>query len=284
MKLTLSPVEQFYNIIFHDVIRGTEFVLMLLNMGLLFFLLSPLPFRFKTALLNRAASTAKIRMYWPSFYWSMIGILSLLLVDAMRQTWIYTQRVAIVQEAQLIGEQDNSVRYDMETHLLVAQRNFYLTGVTLFLFICNQRFCSMLMKMQGYERDIVQLRKAQERTSNEKERAWLEAKEREKAAKAASKRADSLEAETNAHGSLWEAHERDAVVRQEEARIASDAASVQQAEELERGEGRVEPDVTVMANKDEAAMPSAAWSDDLRRRQAAAAAATISAGGVAHLD
>lgn len=41
-----------------------------------------------------------------------------------------------MQEAQLIGEQDNSVRFDMETHLLVAQRNFYLTGVTLFLFMC----------------------------------------------------------------------------------------------------------------------------------------------------
>lgn len=110
--------------------------MLLLNMALLFFLLSPLPFRFKTALLNRAAGTAKIRLYWPATYWSVISVLSLLLVDAMRQTWIYTQRVAIVQEAQLIGEQDNSVRYDMETHLLVAQRNFYLTGVTLFLFMC----------------------------------------------------------------------------------------------------------------------------------------------------
>ena len=68
---------------------------MVANMLLLFFLLSPVPFRAKTAVLNRAASTAKIRMYWPSFYWSTVAVLTLLLVDAVRQTWIYTQRVAI---------------------------------------------------------------------------------------------------------------------------------------------------------------------------------------------
>ena len=257
---------------------------MVLNMGLLFFLLSPLPFRFKTGLLNRAASTAKIRMYWPSTYWSVVGVLSLLLVDALRQGWIYAQRVAIVQEAQLIGEQDNSVRYDMETHLLVAQRNFYLTGVTLFLLVCNQRFCSMLMRMQGYERDIAQLRKAQARTTNDKERAWLGAKEAEKTAEAAGERVDrrveeegaTLEAETNSHRPLFEA--REALEREEQARVASHATAVQIADAAgarDEAEG---------ANKAEGSLPTPAWSDDVRRRHAATAAATISAGGVAHLD
>jgi len=258
----LSQYEQFYNIIFHDIIRGVEFVLMLMNMGLLFFLLSPIPFRFKTAILNRAAGTAKIRLYWPSFYWSIISLLTLLLVDSMRQTWIYMQRVAIVQEAQLIGEQDNSVRYDMETHLLVAQRNFYLTGVTLFLFVCNQRFCAMLMRMQGYEHDIEQLRKAQSRTTNEKERAWLEVKEREKTEKAEARREPTLETETAAHRTLWE---------QKEARAADAVA---------QDATGVEP------NKGESSMPSSEWTDDVRRRHVAAATAatTVSAGGVAHLD
>jgi len=273
--LSLSGYEQFYNIIFHDVIRGAEFLLMMANMGLLFFLLSPVPFRFKAALLNRAAATAKIRMYWPSFYWSIISILSLLLVDALRQTWIYTQRVAIVQEAQLIGDQDSSVRYDMETHLLVAQRNFYLTGVTLFLFICNQRFCTMLMRMQGYERDIAQLREAQVRTTSHKERAWLEAKEHEKLDKAASKRVEerveSLETETSAHRPLWEQQE---LKRAEAERVSADANIAGAAA------GTHEEDIR---NKDEHSLPTN-WSDDVRKRHAASAAATISAGGVAHID
>eukprot|EP01085_Mycamoeba_gemmipara_P004526 Mycagemm_TRINITY_DN11168_c0_g1::TRINITY_DN11168_c0_g1_i1::g.4526::m.4526 type:complete len:266 gc:universal TRINITY_DN11168_c0_g1_i1:56-853(+) len=265
MGLIISPYEQFYNIIFHDIIRGVEFVVMAANMFLLFFLLSPLPFRFKTAVLNKVAASPKIRLYWPSLYWSTVTMLGLLLVDAMRQTWIYTQRVAIVQEAQLIGEQDNSVRYDMETHLLVAQRNLYLTGVTLFLFVCNQRFCHMLMRMQGYERDIEQLRKAADK-GNAREEAYLHAKADEKQEKlqqrgdqpteiiqrsAPSSRmmpGTTLETETDSH--------KDRTLMMEEAEL------------MHKEEERGDP------------FPS----DEVRKRQTASAVTAISAGGVANMD
>lgn len=114
--------------------------------------------------------------------------------------------------------------------------------------------------MQGYERDIAELRKAQERTGNEKERAWLEAKEREKTAKAAASQvqarsadATSLEVDADEHRSLLEAQ------REAKEEVVESAASKSAATPVH-------------------------WPEEARQRHSAAAAATVSAGGIAHYD
>ncbi len=46
----------------------------------------------------------------------------------------------------------------MEANLLLNQRNLYLTGFTLFLLICDHRFCTMLLRMFQYEEQIGELK------------------------------------------------------------------------------------------------------------------------------
>lgn len=63
-----------------------------------------------------------------------------------------------MEQAQLLGEQDHTVKQEMEANLLVNQRNLYLTAFTLFLLVVDHRFCTMFLRMYQYEEEIGELK------------------------------------------------------------------------------------------------------------------------------
>jgi len=141
-----------------DILRGVEFYIAISLMAYVLFLLSPIPHYLKQNMLVKIKNRTKIASAIRTIYRTLLAVGCVLLIDAIWQTYIYTDKYTLSDEAEMFGEQDHSVKQDIESNLLLNQRNLYLTTWGLFLLLVGRRMTSMFLQLSDFEDQIGQLK------------------------------------------------------------------------------------------------------------------------------
>jgi len=166
----LSPVWPF---VLDNLSQWTlVFVTMLLEIGICTFIILPFPFSWRRKFLELFA---RVWNQYPRFRivtGTWMTLISFLFVDALRKMWVIhvTTTPQIIETPSGISTVDLSSsnlvgnQKDIEVTLMVAERNAFLCGLTVFLWLILYRFQSMMDKLSNLE---IQLQKSGVQVSGE---------------------------------------------------------------------------------------------------------------------